>query len=111
MKLYGPVANAVQPEMMPQVIIMRAIPNARADLLEDDVAGDLEEDIAPEERAGRHAVPRRVEADVLVHRQRREADIDAIEVAEKIREDRKRQDPQVHLAYRRLFDRFCHIIL
>ena len=85
-------------------------PDARADLFEDDVARHLEQHVAPEERAGRHAVPRRVEADILVHRQRGEADIDAVEIAEEIGQDRKGQDAQIDLAHRGLFDGSKHIL-
>jgi len=64
-------------------------PDARADLLENDVARDLEQDVTPKERAGGHAVPCGIEAKVFVHGQRGKADIDAIEIAEEISQDRK----------------------
>ena len=65
-------------------------PNACADLFQDDVARDFEEKITPEEGAGRHAVSGGVQAQILVHRKRRETDIDAIEIAKKISKNRQR---------------------
>jgi hypothetical protein len=85
-------------------------PEAGADLFENEIARHLEQDIAPEERARSHAVPCRIEADVLVHRQRREADIDAVEVAEEISQDGKGQDAQIDLAHCCLFDHSKHIL-
>ncbi len=79
-------------------------PNAGADFLEDNVARHLEQDISPKEGARRHAVHRRVEPEIFVHRQRGEADVDAIEIAEEIGQDRKRQDAQIHFAHRCLLN-------
>src|SRR5205085_12593500 len=75
---------------------------------ENDVARHLEQHIPPEEGAGGHAVNRRVEADILVHRQRGKADIDAVEITEKISQRRKGQDTQIDLAHRNLLERTDH---
>src|SRR5207302_8244252 len=61
-----------------------------------------------EEGAGRHAVYCRVEADLLVHRQRREADVDPVEIAEEIGQGRERQDAQVYFAHGNLLERTDH---
>jgi hypothetical protein len=45
----------------------------------------LEEDVAPKEGAGGHAIPSRVEPQIIVHHQRGKADIDAIEIAKYVR--------------------------
>ena len=66
---------------MPQVIMMRAIQQPRADPREDEVARHLEQHVAEEEDAGAEAVDRGAEAQIVVHLQRGEPDVDAIEVA------------------------------
>ena len=81
-KLHGPTEKAVAPD--------NNDPDARAKLFQDDVARHFEQEVTPEESAGRHAVSRRIEAEILVHGERREADIDAIEIAEKINQDGQR---------------------
>ena len=53
-----PVTNIIAMETRPQPIMMRAIQQARADALEDQVAGDLEQAVAEEEQAGAEAVLR-----------------------------------------------------
>jgi hypothetical protein len=84
--------------------MMRAIPNARADLFQDDVARHFEQEVTPEEGAGRHAVSRGIEAEILVHGQRGEADIDTIEIAQEINQTGQRQQPPIDLAHGRSFD-------
>src|SRR5262249_171341 len=78
---------------------------ARADLLEDEVARYLEQEVAPEERARRHAVGGRVKADVLIHGERGEAHVDAVEIAKEITGEHKRQHAQVDFAHGPLLDR------
>src|SRR5438105_4948477 len=85
-------------------------PQPGADLFENEIAGHLEQDIAPEERTRSHAVPGGIEADVLVHRQCGEAHVDAVEITEEISQHRKRQDAQIDLAHCGLFDRSKHIL-
>jgi len=51
----------------------------------------LELKISPEEDPCCHAVSGSVEAEILVHGERGEADIDAIKVAEEINQNGKRQ--------------------
>src|SRR5436305_13197381 len=85
-------------------------PDPRADLFENEIARHLEKDIAPEERARSHTVPGRVEPDILVHRKRGEADIDAVEIAKEIGQDRKGQDAQIDIAHCGLFDGSKHTL-
>src|SRR5262249_42060341 len=54
--------------------------------------------------AGCHAVSRGVEAEILVHGERGEADIDAIETAKEINQDGQRQEPPIDLAHGRSLD-------
>ena len=79
-------------------------PQPRADLLQDDVARHLEQEVAPEEGARRHAVDGGIKAQLLVHGERGEADIDAVEIAQEIRHNRERQHAPIDLAHRRLLD-------
>ncbi len=97
-KLHGPVTKAVAPDRMPQRHHDARDPNARADLLEDHVARHFEQEVAPEEHAGRHTVGRGVEPDILVHGERGETDIDAVEVAHEIAHQREREQAPVNLA-------------
>ena len=83
-------------------------PQARAHFFQDYVARDLDQDIAPEEEARCHAVYRRVETEIFVHGQRGEADIDPVEIGEKVGKRGKRQNAQVDFAHCRLFDRPIH---
>ncbi len=87
-------------------------PHPRADLFQDNVARYFEQEIAPEESPRRHAVGGGVEAQILVHGQRGKADIDAVEIAEKISKNGERQQPPIDLAHGRAFDgrtRGCQI--
>src|SRR5215831_5936944 len=64
-------------------------PDARADFLQNEVAGHFEKEIAEEEDACAKAKRRRREADVLVHRQGGEADVDPIQIGQEIAPDQK----------------------
>jgi hypothetical protein len=97
-KLHGPTANAVAPDNDP------GDPDARAELFQDDVARHFEQEVTPEESAGRHAVSRGIEAEILVHGERGETDIDAIEIAQEINQDGQWQQPPIDLAHGRSFD-------
>ena len=55
-------------------------PQAGADFLHDDVAGNLEDEVAPEEDAGGEAEVRRTHVQVATHGQGGEAHVDAIDV-------------------------------
>ncbi len=59
-------------------------PAPRADLLHDQVAGHFEEEIAPEEQSRAEPVDVGRQTNIFIHGQRREADIDAIDVGEEI---------------------------
>jgi hypothetical protein len=83
-------------------------PEPRPDFFQDDVARHLEQDIAPEEGARRHAEGRGVEAQILVHGERGEADVDTVEIAEEIGEDGEGQQAQIDLAHGSLLDHRVH---
>ena len=72
-------------------------PDARADTIQRQVAGDLEQAVADEEHAGAEAELRRRQPDRLVHRQRGEADVVAIEVVEDVADDQDRHQPPADL--------------
>ncbi len=86
-------------------------PQPRADFLEDDVARHLEDDIAPEEGARRHAVDGGIEPQLLVHGEGGKADIDAVEITQEICEERDRQDAPIDLAHGLVFERVGHRFL
>ena len=59
-------------------------PLARADTVQDQVAGDLREEVADEEHPGAEAEHRLREVERVLHRQFREADVHAIQVGAEI---------------------------
>ena len=72
---------------MPQVNEDAAYPDASADFVEDDVAGDFEDEIAQEEDASSEAVDALGELEVGEHLQLGEADVDAIDVRDDVAEE------------------------
>ena len=76
-------------------------PSPRTDAHQHEVARDLEQAVADEEDPGREPVHGRTEAQVLVHLQRRKADVRAVDEAEEEQQHRERQQPLQHLAKRR----------
>ncbi len=62
------------------------------------IAGDLEDGIPDEKHPGAQPVSGRTEADVLAHRQLREADIVPIQERDEIQQDDQRQHPPLDLA-------------
>jgi len=85
-----------------------ADPSARADLFEDQVAWHFQEKIAPEESAGAKPKDIGTEADILVHGQRREPDVDAVQIADEIEDKAERQQPQIDLLHGLPFNRRFH---
>src|SRR6516164_6062783 len=86
-------------------------PYARAEFFHNDVAWYLEQEIAPKKDAGGKPKRRGVEAEVLVHGERREAHVNSIEVAKEIAQGCDRQHAQIHLAHSRLLDTADHRFL
>ena len=68
-----------------------ANPTARPDLLEDQIARHLENKITPEKGAGAKPEDIRAEPDILVHGQCGKPDVHAIEIADEIKYEAKRQ--------------------
>src|SRR5207248_9396754 len=69
----------------------------------------FEGEAADKARRPRAETERRLaQPQILPHRQRGEADIDAIEVADEIQQARERQDAPVNLAHRALLDSRAH---
>ncbi len=79
-------------------------PEPRADPRHDAVAGILEQEVADEEDAGAPAIDRGREMQILIGRQRREADIHPVDVGDDVAEREDRNEPQHELADRRGFD-------
>src|ERR1700680_3301121 len=86
-------------------------PYSGADLFQDHVARDLEDEITPvkhpdgkPEGAARHA-------EVWAHGEPGEAHIDPVDISEHIRQDCKRQQAQIDLAHGRSFERAVHCFL
>src|SRR5207244_4204375 len=73
-------------------------PDARADPVHDEIARDLEEEVADEEDAGAEPVDGVAEPESLAHLERREADVDAVEVGDHIEQEHERDEPAAHLA-------------
>src|SRR6202023_1307607 len=90
-KLIGPWVNAKAPETRPQLIMMRPIQRRGPDLLEDQIAWYLENKITPEKGAGAKPEDIRAEPDILVHGQCGKPDVHAIEIADEIKYEAKRQ--------------------
>ena len=68
-------------------------PASRPDLVQDDVAGHLEEKIADEEDARAQAINRLAEPQIRAHLQLGEADIDAIQIGQYVAEAQQGQQP------------------
>ena len=89
-KLVEPVTVAVRPARIPQDDHDAGDPQPRADLLHDHIAGHLEDEIAPVEGADGEPKRGRGHAEIIAHRQAREAHIDPIDIGEDIRQNRER---------------------
>jgi hypothetical protein len=68
-----------------------ANPAARSDLLEDQIARHLENEVTPEKGTGAEPEDIRAEPEILVHGQRGKPDIHTIEIADEIKHEAKRQ--------------------
>jgi hypothetical protein len=71
---------------------------ARAEAMQREVARNFQDEIADEENSGAPRIDQRRKAEIGIHGQRRKDDIDAIEHAEEIGNDQKRNQP---IRYRR----------
>src|SRR5205814_8157771 len=77
-------------------------PATRADAREDDVAGHLEERVAEKENARAESIRGRAEAKILVHLQRREAHVHAVDEAHDVQREQEGQQSAAYLARGRL---------
>ena len=68
-------------------------PFAGAEAFEHEVGRHLEDEIGDEEDAGAEAERGRGQPKVLVHRQRRKADVDAVEIGDEVADDQERHEP------------------
>ena len=87
---------------MPQLIIDSRDPHPRADPLEDQIARHFENRVADEEQSRAEAEHRFAESKLAIHLQRREADVDSIEVRHQIEHEQKRDQPASRLRQRRI---------
>ena len=72
-------------------------PDPRAKPIQHQVAGHFEDEIADEEDRGAEAVDIGREAEVAVHRQRREAEVHAVDQTDDVEHEDERQQPLCHL--------------
>ncbi|MDR8919591.1 hypothetical protein FEP54_04522 [Burkholderia multivorans] len=77
-------------------------PAPRTEPIEREIARHLERAIADEEQAGRHAELAAGQAEIAIHRQRREADVGPIDVVEEIADRQQRDEADQILAQRAL---------
>jgi hypothetical protein len=80
-------------------------PEPRPDPGENQVARNLECRVPDEEDAGAEAVDRRAETEIVIHLERSESDIDAIEKRDDVKKKEKRDQPVAHRPQRRTFER------
>src|SRR5260370_1804472 len=81
-----------------------ADPEARSDIVQDDGGGHFEGEVAEEEDARAEAEHLRRQAHILVHGQRGEAYVDAIEKGYEVKEHQERNEPPGYLPNRTLFE-------
>jgi hypothetical protein len=79
-------------------------PGPRAELGQDQVGGELEQHVAPEERTRAQAIGGSRQAERLVHGQRRDRDVEAVERVDEIAEAEKGDQPPCDLAHDRGFE-------
>lgn len=75
----APVTNAEPMPTSPQLIMMRAIPAPRSEALQSEIAGHFEDDVSDEEQRGSDTECGSGQTKILVHGQRRETDVHAID--------------------------------
>jgi hypothetical protein len=73
-------------------------PDARAEPMESKVARDLEKDVAGEEDARTKPKDLRCKAEIGIHREGGEADIDAVEEIPRVAQAKKREEAEARLA-------------
>ena len=83
-------------------------PDARADARQDDVARDLEGDVAEKEDAGAEAERAAGKSQRGVHLERREPDVDAIEIRDDVEQEKKRDQPPADLVEGRSANLISH---
>jgi hypothetical protein len=79
-------------------------PLARADLVKQQVARNLEKDVAGEKHRGDETILLRVDPELRVHGQRGKSDVVAIEGRDHEENENERNDPRSQLADRSCFD-------
>ena len=79
-------------------------PGARSQLAQCQVGGDLAEHVAPEIRAGRHAVGCGAETQGLVHGERGDRHVVAVERVDDVADAQVGNQPPCHLAHHGSFD-------
>src|SRR6202011_5736865 len=80
-------------------------PDPRTDLFQDQVAGNLEQEIAEEENAGAPAVDIGAEAEVLVHGQCGEGNVAAVDIGDAVGQRDQRKQPPGYFCNRSALDR------
>ena len=73
-------------------------PDARAQLMQKQIAGDLEEEIPEEEDAGQKPELLAGDGQLLVHGEGGEADVDAVQKRDHVEDEQEGDDPRPHFA-------------
>ncbi len=76
-------------------------PSSRADAMQEQIARHFEEHVAHEEHAAREAEYGGAEVERVIHVERCEADVDAIEIVEEHHREEQGHEAAVHLVHRR----------
>ena len=90
-KLVGPLMNANAPENQAPADHYSGYPSAGPDPLEDQIARHLQYEITPKERPRAEPKNIRAQPQILVHCQRGEPDVHAVEIANEIKNKAERQ--------------------
>ena len=81
-----------------------ADPDARSDLVQHDVAGDFEGEVAEEEDAGANSIDAVAELEITQHLKFGEAYVNAVDVGNDVADHEDRHDAPCDLAVKRVAD-------
>ena len=69
-------------------------PDARADAVKDEVAGDLKQEVAPKENSSRESKLLACDGQFAIHRQSRKAQVDSVDESHDVERKQERQKPE-----------------
>ena len=70
-------------------------PDARADAVKDEVAGDLKQEVAPKENSSRKSKLLAADGQFPIHRQSRKAQVDSVDESDDVERKQERQKPNL----------------